>query len=63
MFVVDEATADAIRRAFIEGGELSAAVELRRRFPMLTDRAAGQCASVIAGWRPVPATPPREALS
>jgi hypothetical protein len=30
MFVVDEATAEAIRRAFDDGGELSGIVEFRR---------------------------------
>lgn len=30
MFTVDDATAEAIRRAYKEGGELSALVELRR---------------------------------
>jgi hypothetical protein len=35
MFVVSEAEADAIRAAFDRGGELSAAVELRRLFPVL----------------------------
>ena len=33
MFAVDEADAAAIRRVFTEEGELSAIVELRRRFP------------------------------
>jgi hypothetical protein len=37
MFVVDEATAEAIRQAYVESGELSAIVELRRRFPGITD--------------------------
>jgi hypothetical protein len=33
MFVVTEADADAIREVFDRDGELSAAIELRRRFP------------------------------
>jgi hypothetical protein len=33
MYVVTEADAAAIREAYETGGELSAAVELRRRFP------------------------------
>jgi hypothetical protein len=37
MVVVSEAEADAIRAAFDRGGELSAAVELRRLFPGVTD--------------------------
>lgn len=36
MFIVDEATAEAIRRAWHEGGELSGVVELRRHFPLIT---------------------------
>ncbi len=39
MFVVSEAEAAAIRTAFDQGGELSAAVELRRLFPGVTDTA------------------------
>ncbi len=54
MFCVDEVTADAIRRAFHEEGELSAVVELRRLFPLITDIARGrECVRIIAGWRPV----------
>ena len=56
MFVVDEATAEAIRRACEEGGELAGVVEFRRRFPLITDHAkAGECVRIIAGWQPVPA--------
>ena len=54
MFVVTEAEAAAIRTAFDRGGELSAAVELRRLFPLITDMAeARQCARTIAGWKPL----------
>jgi hypothetical protein len=36
-------------------GEFSAAVELRRRFPGITDNAQAQeCARTIAGWKPLP---------
>ena len=60
MFVVSEAEANAIRTAFDQGGELSAAVELRRLFPGVTDNAEAQkCARVIAGWMPLPPRPPR----
>ena len=53
MFVVTEAEAAAIRTAFEQRGELSAAVELRRLFP--TDTAlARACARTIAGWKPLP---------
>jgi hypothetical protein len=58
MFVVTEAEAAAIRTAFDRGGELSAAVELRRLFPGVTDNAqARECARIIAGWKPLPAKP------
>jgi hypothetical protein len=54
MFVISEAEAAAIRAAFDRGGEFSAAVELRRRFPGITDTAqARECARVIAGWEPL----------
>jgi hypothetical protein len=60
MFVVSEAEAAAIRAAFDQGGELSAAVELRRLFPGVTDTAqARECARVIAGWKPLAPRPPR----
>jgi len=59
MFAVSEADAAAIRAAFQEGGEFSAAVELRRRFPGITDNAhARQCARSIAGWMLLPDPPP-----
>ena len=55
MFCVDDLAAEAIRRAFDEGGELSAAVELRRHFPGIADNAnARRCARAIAGWTPIP---------
>ncbi len=51
MFCVDEETAEAIRRAFMDDGELSAVVEFRRHFPLITDHArALECARIIAGW-------------
>jgi len=55
MFMVSEADAAAIRAAFEQGGELSAAVELRRRFPGITDNVkARDFAMTIAGWQPHP---------
>jgi hypothetical protein len=58
MFVVSEAEAAAIRSAFDRGGEFSAAVELRRLFPGVTDNAeARECARTIAAWKPMPAKP------
>ena len=54
MFCVDDLAAEAIRRAFDEGGELSAAVELRRHFPGIADNAnARRCARAIADWTPI----------
>ena len=59
MFMVDETDAAAIRAAFDQGGEFSAAIELRRRFPGIVDNAqAGRCARTIAGWTPIPDLPP-----
>ncbi len=56
MFMVDAETADAIRRAWDEGGELSAVVELRRHFPLITDNAnARRCVHSIVSWTPRPA--------
>ena len=58
MFVVTEADATAIRTAYEQRGELSAAVELRRRFPGITDNIqARECARTIAGWKPLAASP------
>ena len=58
MFVVSETEAAAIRAAFDRGGELSAAVELRRLFPGVADMAqARECARIIAGWQPLPVRP------
>ena len=54
MFVVTEAEAAAIRAAFEQRGKLSAAVELRRLFPGVTDNVqARECARAIAGWKPL----------
>jgi hypothetical protein len=53
MFVVTEADAAAIRAVFQQRGEFAAAVELRRRFPGITDSAqAWECVRTIAGWKP-----------
>jgi hypothetical protein len=44
--------------AFEEGGEFSAAIELRRRFPGINNNdQAREHARIIAGWQPIPATP------
>ena len=55
MFAISEAEAAAIRTAYEQRGELSAAVELRQLFPGITDnRQARECVRTIAGWRPLP---------
>ena len=55
MFLVDEQTAEAIRKAYAESGELSAVVELRRRFPGITDNANARLyVRAIASWQPLP---------
>jgi hypothetical protein len=60
MFVVTDADAAAIRDAFERDGELSAAIELRRRFPGIIDNArARACVRTIAGWTPQAAPPPK----
>jgi hypothetical protein len=58
--VITEADAAAIREMFHQEAELSAAIELRRRFPGITDNAkARACARTIAGWTPLPEQQPR----
>jgi hypothetical protein len=61
MFVVDEPTASAIRKAYVESGELSAVVELRRHFPGIMDNEnARRCVRTIASWQPLPPSPPKK---
>ena len=53
MFVVTEGEAAAIRAVFEQAGEFSAAIELRRLFPGITDNAKARLhARTIAGWLP-----------
>ncbi len=53
MFMVSEEDAAAIRAAFEQGGEFSAAIELRQRFPLIQgNEQARQHARTIASWRP-----------
>jgi hypothetical protein len=60
VFSVSEAEAATIRAVFEQQGELSAAIELRRLFPGITDGAkARECARTIAGWTPLPAATAR----
>lgn len=52
---MNEADAAAIRAVFAEEGELSAAIELRRRFPGITDNIKARAyARTMAGWTPPP---------
>ena len=54
MFVVTEAEAAAIRAVYEQHGEFSAAIELRRLFPGITDNVqARECVRIIAGWKPL----------
>jgi hypothetical protein len=63
MFLVTEADADAIRAIFDQEGELSAAIELRRRFPGITDNSKARAhVRTIAGWKPLPPLPCPERL-
>jgi hypothetical protein len=58
MFLVSETDAAAIRAVYDQDGELSAAIELRRRFLGITDNAkARECVRSIAGWKPLPPMP------
>jgi hypothetical protein len=57
MFVITEDDAAAIRAVSDQEGELSAVIELRRRFPGVTDNAK---ARACAGWTPLPARPVTE---
>ena len=53
MFVVTEAQAAATRTAYEQGGEFSAAVELRQLFPGIDNVQARECARTIASWKPL----------
>jgi hypothetical protein len=58
MFTVSQEAAAAIQAAYDRGGEFSAAVELRRWFPGITDNEqARTCVRIIAGWSPLPIGP------
>jgi hypothetical protein len=60
MFCVSETEAAAIRAAYEQGGELSAAIELRRLFPGITDNVkARECARTIVSWTPLPDPVPK----
>jgi hypothetical protein len=58
MLVVTEEDEAAIRAVYEQRGEFAAAIELRQRFPGVTDNAqARECARTIAGWKPLPLRP------
>jgi len=58
MFSVSDTEAAAIRAAYERGGELAAAVELRRYFRGIDSTAkAREYARIIAGWKPLPKLP------
>ena len=58
MFVVTEEDAAAIRAVYEQRGEFAAAIELRRRFPGITDNAQARvCARTISGRTPLPLRP------
>jgi len=58
MFVVTEEDEAAIRAVYEQRGEFAAGLELRQRFPGITDNAqARECARTIAGWKPLPPRP------
>jgi hypothetical protein len=61
MYVVTEADAAAIREAYERDGELSAAIELLRRFPGINDNAMArdQARRIAPGWLPLPDRPRR----
>jgi hypothetical protein len=62
MFTVSEADAAAIRAVYEQDGELSAAIELRRRFPGIADNENARTrARSIAGWTPLPKSVPKVA--
>jgi hypothetical protein len=55
MFCISEAEGAAIRAIFHERGEFSAAVELRRLYPGITDaEQVRECVRTIVGWRSLP---------
>jgi len=66
MFTASEDDGAAIRTVSHAEGELPTAIELRRRFPGITDNAQARlCARSIAGWSPdpLPRTPSNAATT
>ena len=60
MFAVDDVAAEAIRRAYEDGGELAGVVELRKHFPLIGDNPdVRSFVRTIASWKPIPSPPVR----
>ena len=61
MFVVDEETAAAIRRAWEEGGEPAGVAGPRRRFPLVADseQARRRARAIVGGGAPRRPSPER----
>jgi hypothetical protein len=58
VILITEADAAAMHAIFSQEGELSAAIELRRRFPGVTDDTKAQAhVRTIAGWKPLLSPP------
>ncbi len=54
MFAVDDVAAEAIRRAYEDGGELAGVVELRKHFPLIGDNPdVRSFVRTIASWKPI----------
>ncbi len=59
MVSISDDAANAIRAVFDRDGELSAALEVRRQFPGITDNErAREWARTIAAWKPLPVMRP-----
>ncbi|NYZ17879.1 hypothetical protein HL658_35510 [Azospirillum sp. RWY-5-1] len=60
MFMVSQQEAAAIQKAFHEGGEWAAVVELRRVFRIEDNACALDAVRAIARWSLTPAKPPAD---
>ncbi len=58
MIAVSDEDAAAIQAVFNQDGELSAAIEVRKRFPAIEGERAREWARMIASWRPFPRAKP-----
>ena len=63
MFAVDDVAAEAIRRAYEDGGELAGVVELRKHFPLIGDNFdVLSFVRTIVSWKLIQAPPVRLSL-